>query len=312
MYAQLAWQAGENLLQLAFDPVDDVEGRRLAVPQHRQKRRLASVLPHDVRLDSMTLPHLRHVTQVDQRAALRAKRKRIEPLDCCRTAVEPHEVFPAADLRGAGRQNQVLSGECIRYVACRQIIGIKCVRIEIHHDRRILASERKRNRSAFNGSELRTDEVLAQIVELLLRKRLAVERELQNRNARCVVLYDPRGKDPRRQWPQNRLRQRRDLGDRSFDLHTRLKKHTDRCHTLIRGRFDVLDIVDGGGHGAFIDGDDALGHLLWRHPAVRPDHAHHGDLDDGKDVLTRGDDGDNAQHEHQYRHHDDRVGSAQR
>src|ERR1022692_4981220 len=50
-------------------------------------------------------------------------------------------------------------------------------------------------------------------------------------------------------------------------------------HAVVGLRFDVLNIVDGGGHGALENRDHALFHLLGGNAVVGPDDANHGDID---------------------------------
>ena len=61
-----------------------------------------------------------------------------------------------------------------------------------------------------------------------------------------------------------------------------------------------------------MDADDPVGHLLRRHAAVVPDDADDRDVDDREDVLPHRVDRGAAQHQHEHRHHDERVGAAQR
>ncbi len=74
----------------------------------------------------------------------------------------------------------------------------------------------------------------------------------------------------------------------------------------------MLDVIDGGGHGAFVDGDDARGHLFGRHAGIGPDHAYDRDIDVGEDIGGHAGDGGGAEDEHEDRHHDEGIGPAQR
>ena len=57
----------------------------------------------------------------------------------------------------------------------------------------------------------------------------------------------------------------------------------------------MLDIVDGGGHGALEGGHDALFHFFGRKAVVAPDDADHGDIDIGKDIDGHSQDGGHAE-----------------
>ena len=103
-----------------------------------------------------------------------------------------------------------------------------------------------------------------------------------------------------------------DLGDRQLDLGVRLEEDPEPGHPVERLRFDVLDVVDGGGEGPLADGDDALLHLLGRDAAVGPDDADHRDVDHREDVGGRREDGDAAQDGDEHRHHHEGVGAPQR
>ena len=74
-------------------------------------------------------------------------------------------------------------------------LAYSCVRVEIDHDLAELAAVGQRNGGALDGGELGADEVLAQVEDLLLAERLALQAELEDRHAGGVVL-----EDAGRQW----------------------------------------------------------------------------------------------------------------
>ncbi len=100
-----------------------------------------------------------------------------------------------------------------------------------------------------------------------------------------------------------------DLRQGHFDLGVGLEVDADHRDAAVGLRFDVLDVVDGGGHGALEDGDHALFHLLGREAAVVPDDADHRDIDVRKDIHGHGDDGAAAQNGDEHRHHDEGIGA---
>ena len=70
----------------------------------------------------------------------------------------------------------------------------------------------------------------------------------------------------------------------------------------------MLDVVDGGGHGALEGGHDALFHLFGRQAVVAPDNADHGDIDIGEYIDRHGDDGGHAENGNQERDHYEGIG----
>jgi hypothetical protein len=58
----------------------------------------------------------------------------------------------------------------------------------------------------------------------------------------------------------------------------------DDADAAVRLRFGVLDVVNGGGEGAFANPDDPLGHVIGMETAVGPDHTHNRDIDVRQDV----------------------------
>ena len=101
-----------------------------------------------------------------------------------------------------------------------------------------------------------------------------------------------------------------DLGDRRLDLGSRLKIDLDDADAPQRLRFQVLDIADGGRHGALDHRRNALLHFGGGEAAVAPDHADHRDIDVGKDVHLHAGNREDADHRDQQGHHDKRVGAS--
>ena len=169
-----------------------------------------------------------------------------------------------------------------------------------------------RDRGSFDRRELSPDGGIAEVEELLLREALSGQRQLKDRHGRGAVGDDERRSRARRHRAQDRLRDRRDLGDRGIDAGLRLKENLDHGDAGKRLRLDVLDVVDGGRHGALVPGHDAVGHFRGGEAAVIPDRADDGDVDGRKDVGRRALDDDRRHEEDHDRQHDERVGAAQR
>ena len=180
-------------------------------------------------------------------------------------------------------------------------LGEKLFRIEVHHDRAELAAVRQRHGGALNGGQRVSDEVLPQVEQFLLAQSLAFQAQLQDGNAGGVVLDDAGREGAGWEDSQQSLGNGGYLRQRQLDLGVGLEIHANDGNAGIGLRFDVLDVVDRGGHGPLEDGDDAFFHLLGRQPAVGPHHADHGDIDVGKDVHRHGDDGGAAKNGDQAR-----------
>jgi hypothetical protein len=100
------------------------------------------------------------------------------------------------------------------------------------------------------------------------------------------------------------LRDGRDLRQRHFDLGVGLEVDADDGSAAVGLGLDVLDVVDGGGHGPLEDGHHAFFHLFGREAAVAPDYADHRDIDIGKDIHRHGKDGRHAKNGDQHRNYD--------
>ena len=101
-------------------------------------------------------------------------------------------------------------------------------------------------------------------------------------------------------------------GHRLADVYMRLEEDLDDADAHQRLRFDVLDVVDRGGHAALGVGDDAVGHLLGREAAVLPHHRHHRNIDVRKDIHGHGFNAENAQDQNQKREDDKSIRPPQR
>ena len=91
-------------------------------------------------------------------------------------AVHVDVVFVAADLRRAGRQDQVLRADRVDDVGRREALRLQRRRVEVDLDLRLLAAVRVRNLRALHRGQLRAQEVHADVEQLLLRQALARQR----------------------------------------------------------------------------------------------------------------------------------------
>ena len=133
--------------------------------------------------------------------------------------------------------------------------------------------------SALDRGESRTNGVGAVVVELRLGEALPGQTELKYRHARSVVLNDERRRRSRRQRTQLDLGDRRDLGNSAADVDVGLEIDLDYGDAVQRLRFNVLDVVDGGGEAALAGAGDAVGHLFRGETGVLPNHADDRDID---------------------------------
>src|SRR4030088_2472709 len=109
--------------------------------------------------------------------------------------------------------------------------------VNIHHDLAHLAAIRKRNRRAWNRRQLWTNKVRAKVVELLFRKSLTAQSQLQDRNGRCAVTNHKWRRNSRWKLFHRRLRLGGDLRYSSIDIRLGLKVDLDDRHTIQRLRF---------------------------------------------------------------------------
>ena len=184
-------------------------------------------------------------------------------------------------------------------------------RIEIHLHLPLLAAERIGNRRAGNGGQLRAQDVLAEIEDLLFRNRLARQRQLQNRNTRGVVRQDERRGGAGRRGLQLRLRHRDDLRERQILVHVRLEEvFDDRC-AIDRLGFGVFDVVDHGLRAALGGQHDAIGDFVRQQTVVAPDHRGDGDLDVRENIRGGAQNRVHAQKDDERSQHQKRIGTLQ-
>ena len=137
--------------------------------------------------------------QVDDPARHGLQRQVVQLRDALRATVQVHVVFQRADLGGTAWQHKVLRVDGIDHIERRKTTRLERRGVDVHHDRAHLAAIGQGHARALYGCKARADEVVAEIVKLLLLKRLAREGELQNRHRGGVVGDNLRRQDPRRQ-----------------------------------------------------------------------------------------------------------------
>ena len=80
------------------------------------------------------------------------------------------------------------------------------------------------------------------------------------------------------------LRGRRHLRERGADVGALLEEDLDDAVAVERLRLDVLDVCNLRGQVAFVEVDDAAGHVVRQQPGIGPDDTDHRNVDIGKDV----------------------------
>ncbi|OIQ97052.1 hypothetical protein GALL_209950 [mine drainage metagenome] len=199
----------------------------------------------------------------------------------------------------------------VLHILRREMLGLKRDRIHVNLDLPDLAAVRRGNCGTRNRGELRADEVLTEVEQLLLRLLDARQRQLQDRHRGRVVVQDQRWRDAGRHLFQNRLRDRRDLGRRRAYVDVRLEENLDDAEAHQGLRFDMVDIVDGRAQCPLVVVNDTAGHVFRRKACICPDCADHRDLDVGEDIRRRFQCRQRADKQDQQSQHDKRVGAAQ-
>ena len=159
----------------------DGEGRGAADLVHRHQRAANTILAHHVRLRSKAIADVRDIAHVDGGAVYGFHRQIVQLSNGLRRAVHLDLIFQRADLGRARRRNQVLRVESADDVVRRQSIGLQAGNIEIDLDLANLAAIGIGHGCAVHGRQLRAQEILAQVEELLLRQGLAAESKLHDR-----------------------------------------------------------------------------------------------------------------------------------
>ena len=102
-------QAGQNLGHQLARLVHDRQGRRAAVAQDRQQRGVAPVAADKVRLGTEPVVNERDIADVHHGPIRVADGNVVQLIQKLRAAVGRDVVLAGPDLRGAGRQDDVLS-----------------------------------------------------------------------------------------------------------------------------------------------------------------------------------------------------------
>ena len=156
--------------------------------------------------------------------------------------------------------------------------------VEVDHDGALASAVDVGDDDSRHGGELRTDEVEAVVVQLLLGEALAGETELQDGDAGGGEVDDLRRKDAGRELAEFELGGRGDLRVGGVERGARLEIDLEDGLAVERGGLDVLDVVDEGGEGLLVGRGEAAFEFFWREACVLPGDGDDGDVDVGKDV----------------------------
>ncbi len=297
---------------LLLDAGDDIQRRHRAGLQHLHDDRTAAVDMDDIGLRRITVAHSGDVAHIEHGAVDAADRQVAEFVDLHRGIVEIDGVFERTDLLGTDRRDQVLRGQCVGNVLAGQAARLQRAGVEIDGDLPLLAAERKRNRRAGHGDELRAQLVEGDVLRLLFVEAFAGQRDVDDRHRRRRVVQDQRRSRARRRLPDQRLGNRRDLGVGGADIDIGLEEDLDDAEAGIGIRRDVFDVIDRGGQRTLERRGDAPGHLVRRQAGIAPDNADDGDADLGENIRRRAQSRQRADDQKQQREHDESIGSAQR
>ncbi len=290
---------GARHVQGLLDRVDDAERRGVAVLDDAEQHRAAALGAHHVLLHQGTVADVAYVLEEDGGAARELHGDAVEIVEDERHRIGADGILGVADLRGAGRQGQVLGVDGIDHVQRGQSLRLQLGRIEIDHDLPVAAAGRRRKRHAMDRGQALAQPVDAVIVELLLVEVIRAQADLQDRYARCIVLHHDRRLDARRHDAADRVGAGYDLCDREVEIDVGLEEDLLNRNPVQGLRLDVLDAVDAGADREFAIGRDPLFHLRGAQPGIGPDHRHHRDVDLGKDVGRHRDHGGEAEERNQ-------------
>ena len=184
--------------QHRLDPGNDVERRGISGFLNGQQGSPLSVDPNDVGLWREAVAHVGHVTDVDRRTPNAFDGKVVQLRHGLRAAVQVDVIFELADLGCSRGQNQVLGADGVDHIHRREAFRLQRVGVEIHLHLSLLAAIRVRNGCARNRDQPGANKIHPVVEELLLRKFLPRQGQLQNGHSGCVVGDDQRRRGARR------------------------------------------------------------------------------------------------------------------
>ena len=251
----------------------------------RQQYGALPVDAHDIGLRGKTVAYPGDVLHVNGRTTNRLDWNAVQICDRLRGCIgNGNIVFSGADLGRSCGQDQVLHADRIDHIQRGQALRLQGRGIQIHLHLTLFTAIGIRHRSPGHGDELRPNEIQAVVVELLLRQILPRKSQLEDGHTRCAVGKNERRRRSRRQLPELGLRNSRNLRNTLLNVRGRLEEHFDNRDSIERLRFDVLDVVDGGGKRSLGNANDTVAHVLRDETVIVPDDADDGNIDGRKNV----------------------------
>ena len=101
------------------------------------------------------------------------------------------------------------------------------------------------------------------------------------------------------------------LGDGASDIRPFMQIDLDDAHAFVAVGFDALDVVHERCKLAFVEHENAILNIEGAHAVVRPDDAHDGDVDFGKNIHRHPKRGPDAEQANENDHRKDGVWTPQ-
>src|SRR6266403_1554639 len=294
------------------DAVDHRQRRDPSGLAHRHQGARAAVDAHRIGLGLKAVMNVGDVAQEHDPALLLLDRKLIDRRDRVGAVVEGERVILAADFDVASRKNDVLLLDRARDIGRRQSARGKRLLIEIHHDDARLAAVRIRDFRAMNDSQIRANDVLAEIVQFGVGQRAGGKAELDDRDVGRTVTQHQSRRDVGRHVFQNDKRAARELRDGARHVGAFVEIHFDDADAAIARGLDPADVVHQRGELSLVQSQNAVADVLRAHSAVGPDDADDGNIDLGENIDRHAQRGADAHQANKNQRGDDRVRSPQR
>ena len=170
----------------------DAERGSAAALEDTKQGAANAILANDVLLRIVAVTHLSDVTDSNLRAIDHFNRQIVQGVDPRRKSIDVDRILRRAKFGRATGKDQRLRIDRVRYISLRQVLFLKFSRIEIDRDESLLATERERNRDAWNADQTDADLIEREVKGLLFGKCVAADAILQDRNGGSVVLNNER------------------------------------------------------------------------------------------------------------------------
>ena len=199
---------GQDSRQRSLHLVDDRQRGSFAVTRDGHENAAGAIGTNDVLLWLKAVANLGDILDVD-RAPLTVRigrlfnSSRMPGLLLTRTwySVLASLAVPAGRIRFCRLMR-------VRDVDGRELLRVEFIEVKVDHDGSGFAAERVRDGGALNGAEGCSNEVIAEVEDLVFAESLAGEAELENRDAGRVVLQDVRREHAGRHLAQGGVHRR--------------------------------------------------------------------------------------------------------